>query len=148
MPTIQKLMADDHRRCDDVFVEVEREIQAKNWAGAQQAFNRFSSGLLHHFEAEETLLFPAFEAKTGMTQGPTQVMRGEHAEMRELLQAAGDALTAQNSERYSGEAETLLIMMQQHNVKEEHVLYPMCDQRLSIEADALVSHIQACLAQS
>ena len=54
----------------------------------------------------------------------------------------------QNSERYAGEAETLLIMMQQHNVKEEHVLYPMCDQRLSIEADALVSHIQACLAQS
>jgi DUF438 domain-containing protein len=148
MPTIQKLMANDHRRCDDLFVEVEREIQANNWAAAQQAFSQFRSGVMQHFEAEETLLFPAFEAKTGMTQGPTQVMRGEHAEMRELLQAAAGALTARDGDSYSGEAETLLIMMQQHNVKEEHVLYPMCDQNLRNEADALMAQLEAHMAQA
>jgi DUF438 domain-containing protein len=148
MPTIHQLMSDDHRRCDDNFVQIERHIQAKHWELAQQAFNEFRHGVLQHFETEETILFPAFEVKTGMTQGPTQVMRGEHVEMRDLLQAAGNALTAQDSERYSGEAETLLIMMQQHNVKEEHVLYPMCDQRLSDEVDALVTNMQACLAKS
>lgn len=148
MPTIQQLMTEDHRRCDDIFVEVERHILAKQWAPARQAFATFRHSVLQHFEAEETLLFPAFEAKTGMTQGPTQVMRGEHAEMRELLQAADDALTAQDGERYSGEAETLLIMMQQHNVKEEHMLYPMCDQRLRDEAEALVTRLQACVSPS
>ena len=148
MPPIQKLMADDHRRCDDIFVEIERHIQAKHWELAQQAFDAFRQGVLQHFETEETILFPAFEAKTGMTQGPTQVMRGEHIEMRDLMQAAGDGLTARDNERYSGEAETLLIMMQQHNVKEENVLYPMCDQRLRDEADVLVNRMQACLAQS
>lgn len=148
MPTIHQLMSDDHRRCDDIFVQIERHIQAKHWDLAQQAFNEFRHGVLQHFKTEETILFPAFEVKTGMTRGPTQVMRGEHVEMRELMQAAGDALTAQDSERYSGEAETLLIMMQQHNVKEEHMLYPMCDQRLSDEVDALVPHMQACLIQS
>lgn len=145
MPTIQQLMTEDHRRCDDLFIEIERDIQAKHWEQAQQAFATFRQGLLQHFEAEETLLFPAFEAKTGMTQGPTQVMRGEHTEMRDLLQTAHNALIAQDSQQYSGEAETLLIMMQQHNVKEEHVLYPMCDQRLRDETDALVTRLQACI---
>ena len=148
MPTIQQFMTEDHRRCDDIFVEIERDIQAKHWTQAQLAFARFRHSLLQHFEAEETLLFPAFEARTGMTQGPTQVMRHEHAEMRELLQAANNALTAQDGPRYSGEAETLLIMMQQHNVKEEHVLYPLCDQRLHDEADALVTRLQACINPS
>lgn len=145
MTPIQQFMTEDHRRCDDIFVQVERHIQAQQWEPAQQAFAAFRHSLLQHFEAEETLLFPAFEAKTGMTQGPTQVMRGEHVEMRDLLQAAGDALTAKDGANYSGEAETLLIMMQQHNVKEEHMLYPMCDQRLHDEADALVSRLHTCI---
>ena len=145
MPTIQHLMTEDHRRCDDIFVEIERDVQAKHWGQAQQAFASFRNALLQHFEAEETLLFPAFEAKTGMTQGPTQVMRGEHAEMRDLLQAADAALAAQDAPTYFGEAETLLIMMQQHNVKEEHVLYPMCDQRLAAEAEDLVPRLQGCI---
>jgi hypothetical protein len=29
----------------------------------------------------------------------------------------------------------LLIMMQQHNLKEENILYPMCDQALAGDAD-------------
>jgi DUF438 domain-containing protein len=66
-----------------------------------------------------------------MYRGPTQVMRGEHAQMRLLLTAAASALTAQDVDDYAGNAETLLIMMQQHNVKEENVLYPMCDQHLA-----------------
>lgn len=148
MPAIQTLMTEDHRRCDDIFIEVERHLQAKPWGPARQAFAAFRRHVLQHFEAEETLLFPAFEAQTGMTQGPTQVMRDEHAEIRELLQAADDALAAQDAVRYSGEAETLLIMMQQHNVKEEHMLYPMCDQCLHDEADALVTRLQACITPS
>lgn len=45
-----------------------------------------------HFEAEENLLFPAFEKKTGMTSGPMQVMRGEHIQMLELMVDAQVAL--------------------------------------------------------
>lgn len=51
-------------------------------------------------------------------------MRGEHDQMRELLVAAKFALDARDEDDYSGTAETLLIMMQQHNMKEENILYP------------------------
>ena len=101
-----------------------------------------------HFVAEEAILFPAFEAKTGMTRGPTEVMRVEHAQMRELLSAALQSLHDKDSDDYAGNAETLLIMVQQHNMKEEHVLYPMCDEHLKDQADALLRSIGQTLQQA
>ena len=32
-------------------------------------------------------------------------------------------------------AETLLILMQQHNIKEESILYPMCEQLIGEDPD-------------
>jgi hemerythrin-like domain-containing protein len=74
--------------------------------------------------------------------GPTQVMRGEHRQMRELLAAAEVSLGARDADDYSGYAETLLIMAQQHNMKEENVLYPMCDQHLSAELPAILERLE------
>jgi DUF438 domain-containing protein len=140
-------MADDHRRCDDIFVEVEALVTAQDWDRAGARFADFRQSVLQHFAAEESLLFPAFEEKTGMHMGPTQVMRGEHIQMRELLDAALAALTAKDADDYSGNAETLLIMMQQHNMKEENVLYPMCDQHLLDYLDVLLPQLQEKIQQ-
>jgi hemerythrin-like domain-containing protein len=65
-------------------------------------------------------------------------MRSEHRQMRELLAAAEVSLAARDADDYSGYAETLLIMAQQHNMKEENILYPMCDQHLSSRAEQLL----------
>ncbi len=46
---------------------------------------------------------------------------------------------------YLGYAETLLIMMQQHNLKEENVLYPMCDQHLSSRSTELLALLESGL---
>ncbi len=146
MHTILQFMSGDHRRCDDLFVQVEQAIAADQWEQARAQFTQFQHATLQHFVAEETQLFPAFEARTGMTQGPTAVMRSEHEQMRELMDAARDALAAQDADAYAGEAETLLIMMQQHNMKEEHMLYPMCDQRLADQTEALLNDMQATIS--
>ena len=146
MTSIRDFMTDDHRRCDDVFAEVEQAVGAGDWALAGETFSRFRNSVLQHFSTEESLLFPAFEQKTGMTMGPTQVMRSEHVQMRELMAAATDALAAKDADDYAGHAETLLIMMQQHNMKEENILYPMCDQHLADEAAELLPQIEAGLA--
>jgi DUF438 domain-containing protein len=142
MNNIRDFMAGDHRRCDDVFVAVEQAVNAGEWDRATAEYSQFQTAVLQHFAAEESLLFPAFEQKTGMTMGPTQVMRGEHVQMRELMDAACASLAAKDAEDYSGNAETLLVMMQQHNMKEENMLYPMCDQHLMDQIDALLPQLQ------
>lgn len=146
MSSIREFMAEDHRHCDDVFAEVEQAIAKGDLSTAGERFGAFRHATLQHFAVEESLLFPAFEGKTGMRMGPTQVMRMEHVQMRELMDAARDSLAAGNADDYTGHAETLLIMMQQHNMKEENILYPMCDQHLAGESAELLPQIEAGLA--
>ncbi|MHB8759820.1 MAG: hemerythrin domain-containing protein, partial [Thiobacillus sp.] len=75
---------------------------------------------------------------TGMAAGPTQVMRSEHVQMRGLMTDMANAVAASNRDGYLGLSETLNMLMQQHNLKEENMLYPMSDQVLGSERDGLI----------
>jgi hemerythrin-like domain-containing protein len=121
-------MAAHHTQCDDVFARAEAAAERGDWAACAQSATAFRDDVLAHFAVEEDTIFPAFEAATGMTEGPTRVMRGEHVQMRDLMAALVAAADASDAEAFSDAAETLLILMQQHNMKEENILYPMCDQ--------------------
>ena len=145
LPT--QILPAHHRHCDDLFVAAEESAQRGDWAAAAPAFARFNDQMKAHFEAEEGLLFPAFEAATGMSAGPTQMMRHEHEQMRSLLSQLETACAAHDGEGYAGVAETLLMLMQQHNMKEENILYPMCDQALGAEAERIALELGALLEQ-
>lgn len=140
--SIQEFMAGDHRFCDGFYAQAQSAAERGHWEQAQQAYAKFVELVQQHFCAEEHVLFPAFEEATGMTQGPTQVMRHEHQQMRTLMQAALDGLKARDADEFGGHAETQFMVMQQHNAKEENVLYPMCDQRLGGTGGAVLEQLQ------
>jgi hemerythrin-like domain-containing protein len=147
MTTIRSFMTEDHRRCDDLFAEAEQAVSKGNLELAQVAFGHFRSAMLAHFDSEEKTLFPTFEARTGMRMGPTQVMRMEHEQLRGLIDDAMNALKTADAEEYLGQADTLVIMMQQHNMKEENMLYPMCDQHLTAELPAVLERLETELCE-
>ncbi len=115
-----------HMECDDQLNRVEAALHKADLASAGRNFRLFDEQLEHHFHLEEERLFPAFEQATGMVNGPTVVMRGEHAEIRALRDQA--ALEIENGDMTAALAsvDTLNVLIQQHNVKEENILYPMC----------------------
>ncbi|MDI6750569.1 MAG: hemerythrin domain-containing protein [Rhodocyclaceae bacterium] len=137
MPSLTEPLRHHHQYCDDLFVSAENAVRAGDWARAGLALSAFLAAMEAHFTTEEETLFPAFETATGMSMGPTRMMRHEHAQMRELFKQMEAACAVQDAEAYAGAADTLLVMMQQHNMKEENILYPMCDQRLVAETDSL-----------
>ena len=141
MSTITESMASDHRRCDALFSVAEEQASNRDWAAAADAFCRFQEAAEHHFSMEEEVLFPEFEARTGMTMGPTQMMRMEHIQMRQLLADMQQAVQQKDEERYLGLSETLMMIMQQHNMKEERMLYPMTDQAFGAEAEAVLKRM-------
>jgi len=143
MSTIVDFLGGDHRACDDLFASAEVAVAQKNWDSARSLFERFQTAMAHHLAMEEEVLFPAFEARTGMRTGPTEVMRMEHAQMRGLLQEMAGAVTNADESRYLGLSETLNMLMQQHNLKEENMLYPMSDQVLGGERDSLIRAMEA-----
>ena len=128
---IKQFMAQDHRDCDLLFSRAENAAAKEDWATASQAFNEFIRAMERHLGIEEQELFPAFEEATGVQTGPTEMMRMEHDQMRGLFAEMKIAIEQKSSEDYLGTADTLLIMMQQHNMKEEQMLYNMMDQHLT-----------------
>ncbi len=143
MTSIPDYMTNKHRECDDIFSVAESKVADGNWPLAAEKWLAFKEELLTHLAQEEETLFPAFEQATGMTGGPTQVMRMEHQQMRSLLSDLDDAMTAKDKDAYLGLSETLMVMMQQHNMKEEMMLYPMMAQNLAQGEDIIASFEQA-----
>lgn len=143
MSTILNFLSNDHRACDELFASAESAIAQTNRVDARALFDQFKAAMIHHLSMEETVLFPAFETRIGNTMGPTQIMRMEHEQMRSLMQSMGDAVGASDKEGFLGLSETLNMLMQQHNVKEETMLYPMSDKVLSGDQDSLIDAMQA-----
>jgi hemerythrin-like domain-containing protein len=133
---ISNYMTHEHRACDAIFAEAEKAAAGGDWAEAEKKFLQFANETLTHFKKEEEELFPAFEAKTGSSEGPTQVMRFEHEQVRGLLGKMGEAIEKQDRDAYLSLAESMMILLQQHNMKEEQMLYAMCDRVLPPEEKA------------
>lgn len=141
MTGIASIMTAHHATCDDLFAAALANATQGNWDETVFGFTRFRNELESHIGQEETVLFPAFELTTGSQTGPTAVMREEHDRMRALLTQIELALKDHDWESVDGYASTLLIMMQQHNLKEENVLYPMFDAIMADRAGELVSRL-------
>jgi iron-sulfur cluster repair protein YtfE (RIC family) len=142
MTTITENMSADHRRCDELFAEAEAFVSKGDWSQGKEKFSAFREATEHHFSMEEEILFPSFEQRTGISMGPTQVMRMEHIQMRQLFSEMEHAVEAGDGERYLGLSETLMMLMQQHNMKEEQMLYRMVDQAFGQESDELIDKMQ------
>jgi iron-sulfur cluster repair protein YtfE (RIC family) len=143
MTTIAEFMATDHRHCDQSFADAEALVSRSDWNQGADRFQQFLGEMERHFSMEEEVLFPAFEEHTGQSAGPTQVMRSEHAQMRQLLQQMSQAVAGEDKEGYLGLSETLMIVMQQHNMKEEQMLYPMTDRALESDAQEVIRKMES-----
>lgn len=130
MTTITAFLTTDHRRCDELFAAAAQAAEHGDWAGCRERFDAFHQALKHHMAIEEQVLFPAFEQATGISEGPTRVMRHEHQEMLALLGQVSVAIAAGDAAHFRGSVESFTALMTPHSTKEENVLYPMCDEVL------------------
>lgn len=146
MSTIREYLTEDHGHCDELFANMEDAV-IKSIESAKKAYEAFAKEAERHFQIEERVMFLEFEQKTGMTQGPTAIMRHEHAQMRNLIAEMGKAIEAKDKDKFFGNSETLMILMQQHNMKEEQMLYPMAQQHLSAESERIVEMMQSIIIE-
>lgn len=129
--TATQLLPAHHAHCDQLFAAAEMAASKGQWDECREIYRAFHCEMAAHFATEEEVLFPAFEAESGTPGGPTRIMRQEHGQMNALMMIAEQAALAADADGFFGALDTLLIMMQQHNMKEENILYPMCDRSLA-----------------
>jgi regulator of cell morphogenesis and NO signaling len=125
----------DHARLDDLFGRFQT-LKRSDYAEAKGCFIEFKFGLQRHIVWEEDLLFPPWKEASGLTTGgPTQVMRREHRQIADALEALHKKVQAADPES-DQEEQALLALLSSHNRKEELILYPALDGTLSEEERA------------
>ena len=131
MDNISTALTRDHRACDGLIDAFKESVTQRHWDDAGNLFFGFVASMERHMGKEEEVLFPAMEQKMGSGMGPVQVMRGEHKDMRRLFGEIKEDITKRQDEHCLGLADALLMLIQQHNLKEENILYSMADQILA-----------------
>ena len=131
---LSQQLTQQHRDCDAQYSQSEAAVAKEVWQEAKERFDDFSDKTLQHFHYEEQHLFPAFEAATGITEGPTKVMRYEHEQIHKLIDKMKEALEQEDKEVFLSLGESMMILLQQHNMKEEQMLYRMCEMQLPRES--------------
>ena len=124
--TITAFYEADHDRLDELF-KTFQTLKRSDFAKAKEAFKEFKVGLQRHIVWEEELLFPMWEEKTGMIEdGPTPMMRHEHSQIKQLLDAIHQKVEGLTPDTDQDE-QALVNLLSSHNRKEERALYPAID---------------------
>lgn len=143
----------EHRDVEKALSELEfmidEPVTAEPWSQTrredfQWIIETVSVHLEHHMEKEDEVLFPALEAFLPRDLGPLSVLRGEHADVRELFaRMCHDGHLCMNGEageevredfRNSGLG--VITLLRDHIYKEDRILFPMVSRFLSPERDA------------
>jgi len=124
---ITQYMRAEHRHCDDIFTNAEQAVIDGDFKKTEEQFLIFANDTLNHFKKEEEILFPTFEQATGNAEGPTRMMRFEHEQVRGLIGRMAESIEKEDKDAYLSLSESMMILLQQHNMKEEQMLYAMCD---------------------
>jgi len=127
--TVTEYLSWDHDRLDALLDSVSGCVERGDWPQAQRAYSGFARDLDRHIRMEEEILFPLFEARTGIA-GPTPAMRHEHELIRDALGVLAVVVGLRDAVAFRAGMSVLLSLLTGHNEKEERVLYPITDRVL------------------
>lgn len=129
--SISSFFEQDHREIDALFAALRFEYPAQALPG----FEEFDRRLERHIRWEEEIVFPAVSGQAPhLGEGPIRVMRMDHEEIRREKASVLKALREGNGDLARSHAKSMRYLLQEHNWKEEQVLYPSSDRLLPAES--------------
>jgi hemerythrin-like domain-containing protein len=129
----------DHDRLSALLGDVTLRVDGGEAAVAVLIFRDFDRELARHIRIEEEILFPLFEARSGVVAGPTAAFRREHEEILRAVEVMREALEAADLERFRDGLRFFMATFPDHTAREEHLLYPTTDGMLSEPERRVVS---------
>jgi len=141
--TVTAYLGWDHARIDSLLRMAADAVGEGRFEDAAREYERFETRLLRHLRVEDELLFPVFEARSGIVGGPTSVMRDEHRLVRRALTLMRGGVGGREAGAFRDGLRFFESVMPDHNAKEEHILYPTLDGLLNgAERAALVARLE------
>ena len=146
MKTICEYLAQEHLRCDRLFAKVESCIAQRDWRNADQHFRLFEDAMGRHIVMEESILFPAFINAVSGASAPIAMLRTEHQRLKAIFERFEDSLQRQDLRDFALHADSYVLLVRQHSMKEEEMLYPLLDRILADSRERIVDAMCASMS--
>lgn len=141
MITICDYLEREHRVCDKHYTMAEACIAKSDWEGAAHEFARFRQLFERHLQREELVLFPHLERTFGDAVAITAVMRSEHRQQRALITKMSCAAAVRAEDEFFDLGDAFCLLMHQHSLTEEDVLYPMAERLVGEQTSTLLARM-------
>ncbi|NLD86369.1 MAG: hemerythrin domain-containing protein [Actinomycetales bacterium] len=125
----------DHHRIDEGFARFVDSLSGP--AVDRGAFDDAAAALRHHIYVEEMYHFPVVRASGLM--GPILVMLREHGEIWDLLDQLAAVLDGGREADATALWSQLAGVLEDHNVKEERIVYPAGDAQIPADIAATIT---------
>ena len=129
--SVTAYLSSDHKRLEGVLEEACLRVADARWAAAAECLALYQRSLDRHIQLEEEIVYPLFEARSGIVDGPTAVMRDEHRCLRRAVVMMAAAITVEDAGAHAEARSFLESVRPAHEAKEERILYPMLDRLLA-----------------
>ena len=107
-------------------------LENRAWEKAAEAFGEFRHTIEDHMEAEEREMFPALDAELGAGSG-TKALRNEHSRFRQMCAYIAACIDLRDVQAAAFGLERFGEQFEAHDMREEWILFPMCERLLSQE---------------
>ena len=145
MKTICDYLAAEHVRCDQLFAKVETCIGQREWETASGEFCIFEDVMARHIAMEEDILFPAFMDAVHSASAPLTMLRIEHQRLKAIFKLFYNSLQNRDLRGFTLHADSYVLLIQQHSVKEEQMLYPLLDRILAERREHILAAMSAAM---
>jgi hemerythrin-like domain-containing protein len=125
--SVTACLSRDKELLEQILGKVCAHVESRRLEAARGECREFEGALSRHVRIEEDLLFPLFEVRTGLRDGPTGGLRSEHSEMKSAVRKMCVGLERLDLDQFREGLALLREVMTPHNTREERILYPMAD---------------------
>lgn len=123
-------LAEHHRHCEALFVQVADDASTGDWQRITARVAALREALLAHFRYEEERIFPLYEQASGQ-EGATESLCAQHDDMRAALWALATLSTADDLHLFRTEFADLRAEFDAHAADEEQRMYPVFERMLA-----------------
>jgi len=113
------------------------------WEEVDKLFPKMRNEFLTHFDMEESVAFKEFNAAECAGCNPTGVMVAEHEQMRLLLNRAEQYIDSRDKDTLLSLFDSFMLVVQQHNIKEENIMYSLLDQALNANREKIIEDMKS-----
>jgi hemerythrin-like domain-containing protein len=107
-------------------------LERREWEQAGASFDQFRRACEEHMEVEEREMFPALDAELG-ERSPAGGLRVEHKRFRQMCAYIAACIDLKDAEAAAFALKRFGDQFEAHDLREEWVLFPMCERLLPPE---------------